>query len=70
MLLIKSFNKNDLCLTAFSSVWWFSFLWFLCGMAQGPAWAACGVLLKKVIRGFPNIIFMNILAVSRGIPLN
>ncbi|XP_005110355.2 glucose-6-phosphate exchanger SLC37A4 [Aplysia californica] len=37
--------------TAQSSVVLFAGFWFLCGVAQGPAWAACGVMLKK---NFPS----------------
>ncbi|CAG5133327.1 unnamed protein product, partial [Candidula unifasciata] len=33
--------------TAAASVSLFAVIWFLCGMAQGPAWSACAVLLKQ-----------------------
>ncbi|XP_013065609.2 glucose-6-phosphate exchanger SLC37A4-like [Biomphalaria glabrata] len=33
--------------TAVHTVSYFATLWFLCGMAQGPAWSACAVLLKQ-----------------------
>ncbi|BFZ05046.1 hypothetical protein BsWGS_08085 [Bradybaena similaris] len=33
--------------TAASSVSLFAVIWFMCGMAQGPAWSACAVLIKQ-----------------------
>lgn len=35
--------------TVCTSIPQFAFLWFLCGMAQGPAWSACAILLKRTV---------------------
>ncbi|XP_059174176.1 glucose-6-phosphate exchanger SLC37A4-like [Physella acuta] len=53
--------------TAVSSVTYFVILWFLCGMAQGPAWSACAVLLKQNFPADQFATWWSILSTSANV---